>query len=168
MGYGSPAVDRRPATYGFGINFALATSQAVILQIGGSATRTVLVRRLRFSALNASSASVLLVLNRRSSLATGGTAAAATLVKFDTSDQAATGVVNSYTADPTAGTSVGILAAARLNSSAGTGEVMERLLFDWMARPVALRGAAECITVSISGGAAASTTINVDGEIAEE
>lgn len=91
------------------INAATATD---IFVIAGSASKTVRVTMLGYTAEYSSTPAILdTSVVKRSTADTGGTSTALTAVPLDSQYPAATATVTSYTANPTLGTSVGLVNA---------------------------------------------------------
>lgn len=87
-----------------------------VVCIKGSGTKTVRVTRIEASGTStASGAAVNLTLVKRSTADTGGTSSTLTNVPLDSTSAAATAVAVSYTANPTLGTTIGSVRAARLD-----------------------------------------------------
>lgn len=96
----------RKSTYGaISIGLVPAASATDIFCISGSATKTVTVRRLILSGTAGTAVTTPVVLLRRVSLDTGGTAATSTALPvagaFDSNNATATAVLTAYTANPT-------------------------------------------------------------------
>lgn len=156
------AVDGQRYTYSAAIQgLAPAASATDIFTLTGSASMTVRLLRVRVSGIKTTAgAAVDFQLLKRSTADTGGTSTAPTIIPYDKNSPAATAVVAAYTANPTAGTSVGLLAVDNifipLATAAGG-------LIDWNfgnrpGQAIVLRGAADqaCLNlngVTIGGGA---------------
>lgn len=113
----STSVDGYKATYSAtsAIAFASATSATDIFTITGSATKTIRIIRIAFSAQETTAGVVNVLLIKRSAANTGGTSASAIAVPHDSTNSAATATVLNYTANPSSlGTSVGTVRAARV------------------------------------------------------
>jgi hypothetical protein len=110
-------LDGSRATYSAtsAIGFASAVTATDIFTITGSATKTIRVLRVAFSAQETTAGVANVLLIKRSAANTGGTSAAATVVPHDSANAAGTATVLNYTANPSAlGAAVGTVRAARL------------------------------------------------------
>lgn len=139
-GYGGSAATTSPATYQAAFDFTSGGS-GVALEILGSGTKTVKILEIY---IHKPSVAVDLTFTKRSTACTGGTAASATLVPFSSASSAATAVVKSYTAVPTAGTSVGDV---KLALDVTAGDILAFAFGDNGDQPVTLRSAAETLTI---------------------
>lgn len=144
-----------------------------ILTMAGSATKTVKITRLTFSGTIATTAVYFdILVNRQSAVDTGGTAAtAATIVKYDTNNAAASAAAPIfYTAGPTAGTVTGTLSAVKyLAPVTGTpAAVAVAFLIDSTFRPaqaITLRGVTDVLAITLNAvtpGTASSLNIVVE------
>ena len=88
------------------VNLAIAAAGTDFFTITGSASKTIIVKRIRFSASSSTTVQSNIGLCRRSTANTGGTSTTLTNVKHDTTNSPATAVVRAYTANPTLGTLV--------------------------------------------------------------
>src|SRR6266568_999529 len=140
--------DGRKTTYSFSAT-ALAGVAGDMLLFKGSSTKTV----------------------RGTQVTISGTAP--TIAPHDSANAAATATVAIYTAAPTAGTSVGIVRAARLVLATPTTSptLAELIMWDFGVRPgaqaVVLRGVAECLAVNLSAAPTAGS-IDISFEFTEE
>lgn len=145
--------------------------------IGGSATKTVTVKRIAVSGMTLTAVAYLAVnVAKFSTPAVGGTSTSAPLVPMDSSDPAATaGFVKYYTAVPTAGTLVGsiatnrVLAQATVAAAAG---ITRDFVFDFGDMPetggVVLRGVTQELGLIWPVAPASVVTVSVDIEWTEE
>ncbi len=140
-----------------------ATSPVVLFNIKGSATKTVRVKRIGAWAVSTANAAVGLVLQRASTLGTGGTVVNPTIAKLDTLSATATALVSHFTtAAQSAGTPIGgPISTTNLGSIlvAETVEIMtphNAILFPEGGAPIGqaivLRGVAEFLEVNVSLG----------------
>lgn len=140
-------------TYSASAVFTLANTATDVFTISGSATKTVKIYRILFylTATTGSNATIKGI--RRSALNTGGTSTLLTNVKFDTTNAAATAVVRSYTANPSA---LGATAGDALTfgvyvSGGGTiGSIPFSLLIENTTQPIVLRGLSELFAVNMN------------------
>ena len=110
--------DGTTATYragGFALTF-YSTAAAVLVEIVGSATKTVRIKKITLWGQAATKFYAELTLLRCTG-ASGGTPVVAAIGKHDKNDAAATAVVNSYAAAATAGAGNAVIGAGVLNMS---------------------------------------------------
>jgi len=156
----------RRATYGAATGATATAGTGVVLQIQGSATKTVRVTRIHVDGFAATAAQATFKLQRTSVGATAGTSAALTSGKLDTNNAAATAVVTHWTATGgTTGTTVGgplISDSAWLQSSTFVASTSNEASVEWSfnqfgsAQLCVLRGTADFMTLTCSGTLAAS------------
>lgn len=155
----------RKATYSAATGATATAGTGVVLQITGSATKTVRITRIHVTGFAATAAEATFKLQRASAAATSGTSAALTAGKADSGDAAATAVVTHWTATGgTAGASVGgpyISDSVWLPSStfAVAGDTIghDRVwVFGGAAKELILRGTSDFMTLTCSGTLAAS------------
>jgi len=105
------------ATYAASNIFTPAATPNNLVIIEGSATKTVRVVSLYFATNNTAAGSQTYFLKKYSSAASGGTFVPTTAVSFDSAHGAATvNRVGHFTADPTPGSLVGVIATRRVAS----------------------------------------------------
>jgi hypothetical protein len=161
-----------------GSAFAMVATPTAVLVIQGSATKTIRVKRVKVGGAATAAGSMPVVLTRRSTAGTLGSAVLTAVVatKLDSTDGAATAVVSTVgTANyGTLGTTAGVVGTGRLNmvalGSAATSGEGAPLVFDFSApnhRPLVLRCVAEFLTVDFSGAAIPSGGV-LDYEIETE
>lgn len=155
-------------TYSASNVFVLAASATDVFTISGSATKTVKIYRVLFYLTATTGSNATIVGVRRSSLNTGGTSSLLTGVANDTNNAAATAVVRSYTANPTAlGTLVGNMFTFGVYVSGGgtIGSIPFSYLIDNpIVQPITLRGISQLFAVNMSavtfaGNSARATVI---------
>lgn len=111
---------------------------------------------------------------KRSTAATGGTAfqlSGTVGVPYDSSISAGVSTATAYSANPTVGTLVGVIARAQINlSNLTTGVGTPTYVFDFGQRgsAVVLRGAAQCLTVNLSSQSFAGNLWSITTEWTEE
>lgn len=135
--------------------FTPPASATDIVTITGSATKTIRILRIEFSARQTTAGQVLVYLVKRSTANTGGTAVAATIVPVDRQNAAATATVNAYTANPTTGNLVGNVAVCDVLIPAPATAVDRNraVLFDanLAGQPIVLKGATDCLSINLNG-----------------
>lgn len=140
--------------------FTPAANATDIFIITGSATKTVKIISVSFSATTTagSGVSINTAFVKRSSANSGGTSTVATNVPHDSTSGAATATVRSYTANPTVGAAVGTVACLRYNiptiGSVGAGAEAPAYRFGQAAgQPIVLRGTNESLAINFGGAA---------------
>lgn len=136
-----------------------AASPTDIFEVYGSATKTIRVRRISYTANAASAQLNDVILIKRSTANTGGTSTSRTPVPHDSNSAAATATVKDYTANPTVGTAVGTIRAVRNMSTAAAAVDVDRL--EWLFgelgdEGIVLRGTGEGVCLNLNGGTAPS------------
>lgn len=156
------------------LKLAVATGANVIWTLTGSATKTIRVTRIEISGTCATTAKdINFFIAKYSTAATGGTAGTApTIAPHDSSSSAATAAIAVYTADPTAGTSVGNIRTGNLFMAVTAGTTSTGLyVADFGTRPaqsLVLRGATQQIGISLNGENTATSVIDIFVEFTEE
>jgi|SRR5882762_6100948 len=154
---------RRP-TYSAATGATATAGTGVVLQIQGSATKTVRITRIHIDGFAATAAQVTYKLQRTSVAATAGTSATLTAGAADSGDAAATAVVTHWTATGgTTGTTVGgpylsdsewLSSSTFVASTGNEGDI--GWSFGSTAKALTLRGTADFMTLTCSGTLAAS------------
>jgi len=153
------------ATYRYGgLSFAPVATPTDIIEIIGSATKTVRIKRVALMGAATAAGNMPASLVRRSAVPTVGSAVrtAITVGKHDSGDGAATAVVNTIgTANfGTVGTTAGIVGTGLLQMSAlATGLGVDPLIWDFSTRndkALILRGVAESLCINLAGAAVPS------------
>jgi hypothetical protein len=167
--------DGQKATYSASVlKLAVATGANVIWTLTGSATKTIRVTRLEISGTCATTAKdINFFIAKYSTAATGGTTGTApTIAPHDSNSPAATAAIAVYTADPTAGTSVGNIRTGNLYMAVTGGTTStDRYIADFGNRPaqaVVLRGTTQQIGISLNGENTATSVIDIFVEFTEE
>lgn len=156
----------RKTTYRAATAATATAGTGVVLQITGSATKTVKITRIHVTAFAATAAQTTFKLQRTSVAATAGTSAALTAGKLDNNDAAATAVVTHWTATGgTTGTTVGgalISDSVWMQPSTFAAPTSTGHDREWNAgqfpggKEITLRGTADLMTLTSSGTLAAS------------
>jgi hypothetical protein len=146
------------STYSASTGTTIAATATDFFTLTGSNTKTIRVTKVRVTGSSTAVASVAVLLAKRSTADTGGSAAAVPAVPYDSSSAAATATVLSYTANPTTGTLVGILEIANFTTGItanGTTTVPAiDYVWDSAARgqqPIILRGTGEVLALYLAG-----------------
>ena len=161
-----------PATFSVSINgLALAALATDVFTITGSASKTIRVTQVRFSAVQTTASQVGVVLLRRSTADTGGTSTAPTAVSYDTNNAAATATLAAYTANPTTGTLVGNLYGQRVfvpgAATASDAQGLSETFGDFGQQPLVLRGVAQQLAINLAGVTVTGGSANITVEWTE-
>lgn len=170
----SVPVDGQKATYSAtsSIAFANALLATDIFTITGSATKTVKVLRIGFSCQQTTAGVQNIVLVKRSTANTAGSFSVSIAVPHDSTDAAATATVVTYTANPTLGTSVGNVRAARVFiPTAGTD--LSTFVYDFNfgtlpEKAITLRGTTQVLALNLNGATVTGGTWTCFVEWTEE
>jgi hypothetical protein len=154
------------------------TANRTIWNIIGSATKTVVLRKIRISGVSIATAVNYLVFNvvRYSTATTGGTSTTLVNVQTDTNEAAATAVVKAYTAVATDGALVGTIASAKvlcpITATAAALQFNDDIIFDFTDNfgegGIFLRGVAQEIALLYPVAAATVPTQAIWCEWSEE
>jgi hypothetical protein len=156
---------------------AAVTADVPWFLIEGSASKTIVVKRIAISGMTLTAVAYLAVnVCKYSTAASGGTATSAPLVPTDSNFAAATAAfVKYYTAAPTAGTLVGTVASSRTLAQATTAAAAglpRDYVFDFGDMPetkgLVLRGTSQGIGLVWATAPATAVTLAVDIEWTEE
>lgn len=150
-----------------------ASSATDLWCITGSSTKTIKVAGIRISGTASSNTIIDAVILRRSSLNTGGTSTAVTIVPNDSSDAASTASVRAYTANPTTGTLVGHLRTQKISLAGGSSPNvnLNPVLFpfaNYDGKLAYLRNATESLCVNLNGQTISGGSMDVDAQWTEE
>lgn len=165
-------IDGQKATYSASIvGVAIASSNTTdVFAIAGSASKIIRITRIGFSGAQTGTGQRDVALIRRSTINTGGTSVAVANVSLDTTNAAATASVVYYTANPTLGTSAGMIRSARLLFGA-SGINSDNYSWDFGTRPaqaVVLRGANQQLVINLNGVSSGGTVVAINVEWTEE
>ena len=157
-----------------GATFTAANGTAPFFAIGGSATKTIIVQRIFYTATKATAAAnVVLNLTKNSVAISGGTAAALTQIPIDSTDAAGTATtLNTYTVAPTPGTNLGTIEARRCLTNITGAVATQDIFFDFRnvgeSQGVVLRGTAENLNLLYQSAPGHATEVSVWVEWTEE
>lgn len=167
-----PGTSPNPAYSASVTGLALAAAATDIFTLTGSASKTVRITRIQVSGIATAASAVDLVLVKRSTADTGGTATNPTVVPNDSADAAGTAVVAAYTANPTTGALVGPVRSRKVTlTTAAGGLTSVTTIFDsgqQSGKPITLRGVAQQLALNFNGATVAGATLNIDIEWYEE
>ncbi len=137
------------------LNLVPGAAATDIFTISGSATKTLRILTLGFSATQQSSGIQSIAVIKRSAVDTGGTSTSPTAVPHDSTDSAATAVVKAYTANPSAlGAAVGTLRTVKIGAPAAntsTISIVEWSLDVSAAKAIVLKGLGETLAINLNG-----------------
>lgn len=123
--------------------------------LNGSGTKTVRVLRVEVSLTGTAAGIADVILIKRSTANSGGTATTPNVVPHDSSDAAGTAVVQQYSANPAGvGTVVGNVRAAKMGISAA--DVTDTIIWDFTKnndKGIVLRGTAQGLAINLNGDA---------------
>lgn len=135
-----------------------AATPSVIIEIKGSATRTVRIKKLVFQAVASTAKQWAVTLYRAAAAVTDGTPVTPVITEFDTSGAAATAVISHFTANPTpaAANPASSVVFVRDVTFTAPASAAEPYIIDFCQRqdkPFILRGAADCLCLTLGGSA---------------
>ena len=146
-------------TYSSTINGVTPAASATdVCALSGSATKTIKVRRIIVNGFTNGVAVAEPVTILRRSTIYAGAGSSPVETAYDSSNSAATAVAEVWTANPTVGTLVGLLADISVLFPAGTALAPATVFeFGRLGSPVVLRGVAQSVAVNLSGITIAGT-----------
>ncbi|MGA2223579.1 MAG: hypothetical protein ABSH41_03950 [Syntrophobacteraceae bacterium] len=128
-----------------------STAAAVLVEIVGSATMTIRVKKILLWGQCATKFYAELTLGRSTTVSGSGSATALTAGKMDKNDAAATGVVNIYTAAATSGTGFAAFDARIMGiSPPAAGMIAQPVVWDFCLnndKPLILRGTGDLVEI---------------------
>ena len=153
---GNPIQD--VSTYAVTINDVTPVATATdVLQIIGSATKTISITSIRIAADANSATELDFYVYKRSAANTGGTASNPTVVKYDSLNPTQSATVKLYSANPSALGAGALLCASQFivpPTAGNNGIPIMPLIFTFggqTSQPVVLRGVNESISISMNG-----------------
>lgn len=155
---------------------AAITADVPFFNIIGSATKKIIIRRIRVSGMTLTAVAYHAInAVRLSTASTGGTSTTLVAVNHDTSQSAPTAVVKAYTVAPTSGTLVGTLASHRSlwqATLAAAGGITADHIFNFgeisETGGITLRGVAQEIALVFPVALVSAGTLSIDIEWTEE
>jgi len=160
----------RKATYRSVTSGVVVTANGVLMQIIGSATKTVRITRIACNGILTTAGMVLIQVQRTTAAASSvSNAVAVTPRLLDSSNAAATAVATSYTA-ATLGTGNTLIASARALYSPATAlsTGVEFLFGNRNGQSLVLRGVAEWAQITVASSAFTGALFDIDVEFTEE
>ena len=155
---------------------AAVTVNVPIFNIIGSASTTVIIKRIRVSGMTLTAVGYFTInVEKLSTASTGGASTTPVMVSLDSADSAATAVVRAYTVAPTKGNLVGTVASWRAlwqaTTAAAAGQTWDhQFVFGDMyeTKGVTLRGVAQELALTFPVVLASAGTLAIDIEFTEE
>jgi len=160
----------RKATYRSATSGVVVTANGVLMQIIGSATKTVRITRIACNGILTTAGMVLIQVNRTTAAASSvSNAVAVTPRLLDTGNAAATAVATSYTA-ATLGAGNTLLASARALYSPATAlsTGVEFLFGNRNGQSLVLRGVSEWAQITVATSSFTGALFDIDVEFTEE
>lgn len=151
-----------------------------VCSISGSATKTVKVRRVFFGMIATTAVTDPIALLKRSTAYSAGQGGAMAKVAYDSSNSLTPAVANvstvnlaeAWTANPTAGTLVGVLADIFISvgnlTTGGAQAFAQALVWGDLGSPIVLRGIAQNLAVNFNGGSYPANVASCTFEWTEE
>lgn len=135
------------------IGLTAASAATDIFTITGSATKTIKVKKISITGTQTTAGANNIVLLKRSTANSAGTATTPAIVPHDSNSAAATAVVRAYTANPTAGALVGNVRATKMLVPTITGaEAPVEFTFGLEeTQSLRLRGTGEVLALNLNG-----------------
>lgn len=163
----SPHSITQKKTYATGITGLVVPAAATdVFTIFGSSTKTIVVVHFEVTGAVSSKAMADVQLIKRSTANTGGTATNPAAVPMDSTNAAGTATISAYTANPTLGTSVGIIHANKLLLGVSGTDQPQSIAFnfdrDGKTQGVYLRGTGEGLCLNLNGGTFSSPSLSID------
>lgn len=154
---------------------ATVASATDVCALQGSATKMVKLRRVQLSTVATTAIAEPVAFIKRSTAASAGGGVQQTVVPMDSINvltngtNSGTATLETWTANPTVGTTVGALADPTLLwSNATTIQPYTEFTFGQLASPVVLRGVAESLTLNLNGVTIAGGNLTCTFEWTEE
>lgn len=159
-------IDAVKRTYSAG--FKVTPVAGTVLEIFGAAATTVEINRITLTLFGTAAGKIDVAVNKRSAVATGGTAITAPAkVPYNSADAAAASTVKGYSAAPTAGTLVGLLRQAMLANGASIPSDRLKLESGQYSKSFTLTSATQAVTVDLAGTMPTGAELAVDIEWTE-
>jgi hypothetical protein len=155
---------------------AAVTVNVPIFNIIGSATATIIIKRIRVSGMTLTAVGYFTInVEKLSTASSGGTSSTLTMVPLDSNDSAASATVKAYTAAPTKGNLVGTVSTWRslwqATTAAAAGVTVEHIFTYgdmYETKGIHLRGVAQEIALTFPVVLASAGALAIDIEWTEE
>lgn len=153
-------------------SLAPAAAATNIVQLIGSATKTVKITAIRISGIATAAGAYIFAIRKQSAADTVGTSSVPTIVPLDSANAAATAAAKQYSANPTLGTLVGLVAIRRATVTTAAGAIpnvpAEFKFGDSVAQELVLRGVAQAMAISLEGATMTGGALDIEIEFTEE
>jgi hypothetical protein len=149
---------------------AIISTPTDIFTITGSASKTIRVTRISFTGTQTTGTQIRVIVLKRSTANSGGTSTSPARVPHDSNNAAATATVLAYTANPTTGTLVGNIRAAKVLVGLTTVN-SDQLIIDFGTRNgqgFVLRGTTQVLAINLAGVTIAGNSLDISFEWTEE
>jgi hypothetical protein len=164
-------VDGQRATYSAAVSgLVVANTPTDIFTITGSASKTIRITRISFTGTQTTGTQIRVIVLKRSTANSGGTSTSPARVPHDSNNAAATATVLAYTANPTTGTLVGNIRAAKVLVGLTTVN-SDQLIIDFGTRNgqgFVLRGTTQVLAINLAGVTIAGNSLDISFEWTEE
>jgi hypothetical protein len=163
-------ITRHKRTYSAAFNLFSVTTVTDLFQIIGSATTTISINKISFTAYQTTAAQLLFTVAKRSSVNTGGTSTAATLVSHDSTDSSATTVCSIYSAVPVSGSNVGNIRSCSMLVGPANAQNSSSYTFDFgsNSKPIVLNGVTQALVLNLGGATMTAGSVYISIEFTEE
>jgi hypothetical protein len=164
--------DSQRASYSAAVvNLSVANNATDFFTITGSGTSVIRIMKIVVDATQNTAGIRDVIAIKRSTANTGGTSTTLTNVNHDSTDAAASAVIRAYTANPTLGTAIGNVRAAKIfigdTGKSGSANASSFLFFDGANKAMELRTANEVLALNFNGQTAAGNSFNIGIEWTE-
>jgi hypothetical protein len=162
-------IARHKRTYSASFNLFSIGTATDLFEIKGSATTTVSINKIGFTATQTTGAQIIFSLMKRTAANTGGTFSNASFIPHDSANAAATSVGSIYSAPPViGGGSNYIRSVSSYVSATATQNNTYTYDFGSSGQPIILNGVAQALALNIGGATMTSGSVFVWIEFTEE
>lgn len=162
---------RNKRTYSAYSNVSLAASAADVFTVTGSSENVVRITKIRFTATQTTGNMQTVFVVKRSTPDAGGTSTVSTVVSYDSNNAPGKAIVRGYTANPTAGTLVGVMISEKYLIPAALGNAPSGGTLFEAERPsqsIVLRSTSEVIAINLGNVTWTGGAANIYAEWTEE
>lgn len=181
VGTGSPGVPTstpltiqyaEPQTYSAASDgFTVASTPTDVFTITGSASKTIRIHKIKVSGTTTSGSAIKLKISlvKRSTADSGGTSVSDTVVPHDSNNNSGTATVSHYTANPTLGTTVGVVRSEQLGitNQGLSGGTVEWIFNESPHQPLVLRGTSQQLGINFGSTSVTGSVISISVEWSE-
>jgi len=171
LAYDNSTMKQTYSSAGISVQSQAGVGATDVCALSGSATKNVRVRRIIVGGVMTAVETIPIAIIKRSAAPAAGAGTQPTIVPYDSSNAAATGVVEVWTANPTVGTVVGMLADVHVafpNATTGIANGAYTYTFGQLGQPIVLRGVAQSATVNFNNTLVHTGTVTCTFEWTEE